>query len=220
MATLHRDGKAFIRATLIRALLSGDAQCEWAAWFQGRHDNRSWTKQHSTFDFENWRQKHNLALQETRDRWEQEGYTTTIEDQNQFRMDGNSAVLVGKPDLIVRKGNKGIVIDAKTGTPREADKFQVMLYMWAVSKFPHLRQQVEQFEGIVEYPGVDEVRIPASAINQDFVDSIVGLIRRLSDDKPARRVPSLSECRFCDITSEDCPERIDEMDIEIKIDDF
>ena len=220
MATLNRDGKAYIRATLIRALLSGDAQCEWAAWFQGRHSPHSWTKRPRTFDFENWRQEHNLALQKTRDRWEQEGYITTIEDQNEFRMSGQSAILVGKPDLIVRKEDTGIIIDVKTGKPREADKFQVMLYMWAVSKFPHLRQQVKQLEGLVEYPGVDEVRIPASAIDEVFTNFVVSLIRRLSSEVSARKVPSLSECRFCGITSEDCPERIDDMDIEIEIDEF
>ena len=35
------------------------------------------------------------------------------------------------------------------------------------------------------------------------------LIRRLSADKPPTRVPSRPECRFCDITAKDCPDRVD-----------
>ena len=35
------------------------------------------------------------------------------------------------------------------------------------------------------------------------------LIRRLAADPPARRVPSATECRFCDIGKDDCLVRID-----------
>ena len=34
------------------------------------------------------------------------------------------------------------------------------------------------------------------------------LITRLASDMPARRVQSPSECRFCEITHIDCPERV------------
>ena len=35
------------------------------------------------------------------------------------------------------------------------------------------------------------------------------LIHKLSGDEPARKVPSGPECGFCDITAQDCPERIE-----------
>ena len=35
------------------------------------------------------------------------------------------------------------------------------------------------------------------------------LVRRLASKVPARRVPSAAECRYCPITSADCPERMD-----------
>ena len=35
------------------------------------------------------------------------------------------------------------------------------------------------------------------------------MIRRLADERPAKKAPSLQECRFCDISVADCPERID-----------
>ena len=42
-----------------------------------------------------------------------------------------------------------------------------------------------------------------------FVENLASLIRRLASETLARRVSSGSECRFCDITADDCPDRID-----------
>ena len=50
---------------------------------------------------------------------------------------------------------------------------------------------------------------PASAVNLEFVGNIGSLTRRLAADKPARRVPSATECGFCDISKEYYPVRID-----------
>ena len=35
------------------------------------------------------------------------------------------------------------------------------------------------------------------------------LIRRLSANEPARRVPSRQECRYYDVSTADCPVRVD-----------
>ena len=36
------------------------------------------------------------------------------------------------------------------------------------------------------------------------------LLLRLADDRPAKRVPSAAECRFCDISAADCPQHVEE----------
>ena len=54
------------------------------------------------------------------------------------------------------------------------------------------------------------VDIPAGAVDGRFVENLGGLIRRLASQMPARRVSSPGECRFCEITPADCPERADE----------
>ena len=45
-------------------------------------------------------------------------------------------------------------------------------------------------------------------------DALEGLIRgtieRVGGETPLAKVPSLSECRFCDLTVADCPERVEE----------
>ena len=66
-----------------------------------------------------------------------------------------------------------------------------------------------QFRGHIAYPN-SQVGIPASGLNDKFVQDLAALIRRLASETPARRVPSAQECRFCDITVEDCPARIDD----------
>ena len=53
------------------------------------------------------------------------------------------------------------------------------------------------------------VEIPPEAVDQEFVRSLSALVQRLGRDSPARRVPSAGECRFCDITRADCPERME-----------
>ena len=56
------------------------------------------------------------------------------------------------------------------------------------------------------------VDVQAAAVDQKFTDRMAGLIRRVATDTPAARVPSSAECRFCDITGADCPERTDDED--------
>jgi hypothetical protein len=73
----------------------------------------------------------------------------------------------------------------------------------AVSKYKGLR-----FDGLVVYPD-REVRIPADAIDATFVNNLAGLIKRVSAEAAPRRVPSLDECRFCDLTSKNCAERVE-----------
>ncbi len=54
------------------------------------------------------------------------------------------------------------------------------------------------------------VRISAEAVDEQFIQNLGALIRRISSDEPARRVPSRQECRFCDISVADCPERVED----------
>ena len=86
-----------------------------------------------------------------------------------------------------------------------------MLYMYAVPKALQQYQGVK-FDGRVVYPD-HEVDIPSAALDDVFVNNVNGLIKRLASPNPARRVPSHMECGFCDITTNDCPERIEVEDV-------
>ena len=135
------------------------------------------------------------------------GYTVYVENQNPFPLWGRQATLAGKPDLIAVKNPDAVIIDAKTGRPSPHHAVQVMVYQYAVPLTLAQHQGIK-FRGQVAYPD-SNVSIPASRTDSEFVRNLGALIRRLANDAPARRVPSLAECRFCDITSADCPERVE-----------
>ena len=195
----------YLWATWLSRLLSGESSCEWAAWFRAHHQD--WEKPPSDFDQTRWMIDHTALVNEARESREALGYKVYTEDQNGFRLRGKFATLAGKPDLIAVKGNDAVIIDAKTGRPSPHHTVQVLTYMYAVPRALDRYKGVE-FRGHVIYPD-GNVQIPVSGMDRKFIDRLGTLIRRLADETPARRVPSGAECRFCDITAADCPDRIE-----------
>ena len=198
----------YVWVTWLPRLLSGESSCEWASWFKAQHEGWSWSRMPSDFDQAGWLMNHTALLNQQRQRWEQQGYTVLTEGQNSFTLRGSSAVLAGKPDLVARRRDQATVIDAKTGRPSPAHTAQVLLYMYA------LPRALERYRGLsiagqVAYPD-HMVDIPPEAVDGRFVENLGGLMRRLASEMPARRVPSPGECRFCEITPADCPERAEE----------
>ena len=199
-----REGAPYVWATWIAKLIAGDSHCEWAAWFRARYDASSWRRQ-PRGDFEPWQIQHTALLRRAEDRWAAIGFVTTCEEQNHFRLSGRQAYLNGKPDLIAVKDDAAVVIDVKTGRPRPSHSAQVLLYMYAVPRaMPEHQDRV--FDGAVVYED-HVVNIPADAVDRTFVEDVSALMRRLAAPEPPRSAPSIAECRFCDITEDDCPVR-------------
>ena len=205
MAVRRRDGP-YIWVTWLTRLLVGENSCEWASWFRAHHESWSWDRVDRTFDQVAWQLSHTVGINECRQYWEDLGYAVFTENQNAFALRGRAATLGGKPDLIVWKGGSGTVIDVKTGKPSPSHGVQVMLYMYAVPRAMGQYNGV-LFDGKISYPDHD-VCIPASAVDERFVNNLVGLMGRLSAGEPARRVPSPRECGFCGISAADRPERM------------
>ena len=196
----------YVWATWIARLLAGESSCEWSSWFRAHYQD--WVKPPSDFDQTRWMMDHTGLVNQARESREALGYTVYTENQNAFRLRGKLATLAGKPDLIAVKGYDAVIIDAKTGRPNPHHAVQVLTYMYAVPKaLPEYNGM--EFRGHVIYPE-GQVQIPVSGLDRQFIDRLGALIRRLADETPARRVPSASECRWCDITIADCPERVEE----------
>jgi len=197
----------YIHVGWLRKLLVGGDSCEWASWFKAHYQN--YDKAPSDFNLASWKMNHTTLLARIRQDREAESKVVLLEDQNRFSLRGKSGItLAGVPDLITLDGiNTGTIYDAKTGKPNEADAVQVMIYMWAL---PLSRTEYKgfQFNGVVSYSD-HEVPIPNTAVTDDFIGKLVGIIQRIGGPDAANRVPSGSECRFCDITKIDCSERID-----------
>ena len=128
----------------------------------------------------------------------QSGYDVRIENQNAFQFRGHSAILAGKPDLLVLNKDRILIIDFKTGQEQPWHKLQVMIYMYAMPKaLPEYRDF--KFAGEIVYNNRTE-RVPQGGIDQGFLQNLGSLIRRIAAPEPPVRVPSAPECRYCDIT--------------------
>jgi CRISPR/Cas system-associated exonuclease Cas4 (RecB family) len=208
MASLRSS--PYVYTTWLSKLLVGDQSCEWAAWFRAHHER--YDKTPSTFDSTGWKLAHTALLDRKYRQLVEADHSVTMEGQNWFRLKGKCATLGGKPDLIGING-QGTICEVKTGQPKPSDHAQTMIYMWAVPlalpKYSGVR-----FDGLVVYPD-HEVPIPAESVNAGFVENLAGLIKRVSAEAPARRVPNLDECKFCDLTLKDCTERVEAENTEL-----
>ena len=81
-----------------------------------------------------------------------------------------------------------------------------MLYMYGLGRYVTAWGDIT-LKGRVVYSD-HLVDIPAEAISPEFIQEMGSLIRRVANEKPALLVPSSTECGFCPITLEDCPQRI------------
>lgn len=212
MKPARRREAPYIWVTWLRSLLSGDSSCEWSTWFRAHHYAGSWNKAQSDFDFNAWKQKHTAYMRGVCEEWKAGGYELSIERQNNFKLKGKAAVLAGQPDIVARRGKHGVIIDIKTGKPKSSDEFQVKIYMWAAKRCKPLGRGINKYDGRIEYADGTFRDIPADSIDNLFHDEIVGLIKRIASETPADKVPSAGECAWCDITSDNCPERIDQED--------
>ena len=202
----QRRDHPYIWATWLSRLLTGENSCEWAIWFKAHYVE--WTRQPSDFDQAKWLMRHTALLNQQRQGWEDDGCRIFVEAQNAFRLRGKSATLAGRPDLVVLDDRDAIIIDVKTGQERAWHRVQVMIYQYALPlALPQYRNV--RIGGEVIYP-THTVRVPRGALSGQFIEELGALIRRLAADAPPRRVPSAQECRYCELTAEDCPARVEE----------
>ena len=195
----------YVWTTWLPRLLTGERSCEWAIWFKAH--NQNWTKPATDFDQTEWLLNHTALLNEQKDQWEAKGLELRVERQNSFRLRGRTATLAGQPDLIIERSNDALIIDVKSGQEQPWHSVQVMIYQWALPRaLP--QYQHARLAGEVVYR--DHIkRVPRGALPGQFIEQLGSTIRRIAADTPPKRVPSAQECRFCDISAADCPERID-----------
>ena len=193
----QRRDHPYIWTTSLPKLLTGECSCEYAAWFKAHYQRH--TRQPSDFDAVQWQIEHTALLTETRDRFLASGYDVFTEAQN--------AVLAGRPDLLVVHGDDVLIIDVKTGQERPSHIAQLIIYMYAL---PRALQQYHdaKIRAEVFYPTHTRV-VGRGSLDDGFIRRLVALIQRVAAPEPPPTTASASECRFCDITHEDCPDRID-----------
>ena len=203
----RRRDNPYIWVSWLSKLLAGSNSCEWASWFKTQYDGSSWEKVESEFSLEQWKVDHTAMCLREANRLEDTGATVRIENGNSFNLALGNITLGGKPDLVASFPDGTLMVqDCKTGKAREEHIAQIMLCMWALPlAFPEYRGKTLQ--GKVVYRS-SEMPVPAHGIDDRFVLRAKSLIDRLADDSGARRAPSRSECRFCEIPRPHCNDRI------------
>jgi len=198
----------YIWVTWLTKLISGEQQCEFQSWFKAHY---KYDKKPTDFNLTKWMISHNQLLHKRRNELEKKGYTVKIEDQNSFCLYHPRGITIsGKADIVALGNmNRNTVEDCKTGKYRNSDQVQVMLYMMFLPKCIKEYKKIK-FDGTVVYK--DDVKVPIfwTDIDSNLKTVVWDVIKRIGADKPCRKTPSRSECNFCDISKDDCPEKVEE----------
>jgi hypothetical protein len=199
----------YISVSWLSKLMAGDTQCQWGAWFKAHY--RDYPKAPSDFQRAKWLIEHNKQLNELRAELEPQATAMYREGQNKFTLPRKTAVIGGVPDLVaLGKDGNYTVYDVKTGQVRPSDVVQVMLYM-ACLPYSTKMYRGKKLAGCVVYT-TERTPIPPEAIDETFKKQVAHFLNILDNDSPPAKTPSYTECRFCEITNENCPERIDTED--------
>jgi hypothetical protein len=220
----QKRDQIFVWPTWISKLVAGEENCFWKYWFKAHY---KCDKKSGDFNLTKWTIEHTKLLRKRVKELERLGYTVTIEDQNSFRFDlivkpqegdhrkiykdGGDIVISGKADIVAIKGDENIVEDCKTGNPKVSDHIQVLIYMLllplSIEKFKN-----QKFLGRIVYKdNMPNVDIPIKTYeDEDLKREIWDTIKLIAgDEENCRKVPSMNECKRCDITCENCKERVE-----------
>lgn len=207
----EKRDKTFVWISWLAKLLAGEIQCEFSCWFKSHY---KYAKLPSDFNLVRWTMEHNQLVHKTRDELEKQSYAVYIEDQNAFKIDIDGALISAKPDIIAITRDEKLVVDCKTGRSKNSDQVQTMLYMMYLpsshftSMDPNKTFAALPWQGRVVYKN-NSIPVPSIALTKSFTSIVDETITKLSIENPARKVPSENECRRCDISEEDCPERLE-----------
>ena len=200
----------YLPVTGISRYLTGDKSCIFAAWFKANH--QGYAKMPSDFNSAKWNMEHTDLMNELVAELEERGCEIFIERQNSFKVESarSGVVVGGTPDIIAVHPDRTVTIyDAKTGRESASHIVQVQLYMYLLPKAQGGRWKGSKFEGVVVYADGSERRIAADSVDDAFVARLAEFMRKMTSDMPPRRVPSLAECGWCELTSADCPDRVE-----------
>ena len=214
MALGHALGAAvprrtpYVYVTWVTKLLAGEASCEFAAWFKAHYQHE---KLPSDFNLAQWKAEHAELVRRTAETLRADGYRVSVEDQNAFRVlsERGGFYLAGKPDVIAVDDARVLIVDCKTGAPRESDIVQAQVYQTVLGRMPVY--QGLRIEGRVQYRE-HTVDVPA-ALDAAFLDRLRRIVTAVGSPQALPPVPSARECGWCDIGAADCAARQERVEL-------
>lgn len=201
---IAKSGKPYIWVTWLAKLLGGN-RCVWSAWFKAHYKYDKYEEMAA--DLVKWNREHNKLMAARVKELEADGWKVMVEDQNAFKLEGEVAVVAGKPDIVATKAGEVLVVDGKTGRERDSDIWQVLFYLFSIPKSrPDL---VGNLVGEVQYAKGDvRITLTPEELDADRMGAIVALIKAVAGSEPPAKAPSRDECKRCNIGHKDCPQRV------------
>lgn len=189
----------FIWVTWLAKAMSGDSACLWGAWFQVH--NKLDAKQPSEFDLVGWQVDHARMLTELIRELKKPGRFVNREQRISLQLPLNGATISGTADCVVYENQSIHVYDCKTGKDRPSDQIQVMTYLYMLGQTPvHAGKSIA---GTVVY---SDHRVSVPGLPGGFESNLEYFVNLLAGPTAPPREPGL-DCRFCNLTSFDCPDR-------------
>jgi len=205
--TRARNG-VYVWVTWLSRLMAGETTCHWSSWFKAHHTD--YNRAPGDFQLASWTAEHTRLLDEVAKEQEKLGATVYREGQNKFLAKRPSGLSVaGTPDLISMDTQTGhcTVFDIKTGNPRQSDIIQVALYMMFLPYATGLYKG-KKLDGCVVYK-TGRSEVPHHIIDDKFKQNVTYFLNILESIAPPSKFPSHTGCSWCDLTIEDCPEKVD-----------
>lgn len=192
----------------VTRLLAGEQQCEWALWFQWKHDVPDGPDTPERLE---WRRKHDALVVQRAAELEDYGFVVGVEWDNRLACESSRTrtEIKGRPDIAIRGPDLLTYEDCKVGRRREEHHVQVLMY--AILAAWQRIHQADKINGVVVYD--DGFEIVDMARLGGIRDRFVALMDRVASET-ASRVPSYSDCRFCAVKAY-CPERIERDSFEV-----
>lgn len=208
----------YIWVTWITGLLAGDDLCQWAAWFKAHNQGYDKRARSDGALLVQWKAAHAEQVRDRAAQLQAEGWLVFLEQQNRLRLRGHVAELAGAADIVAVKmpaegaGPKApveaLIVDVKSGKERDKDVWQVFVYMRFLPLVHDVLRHYQDrlvLHGEVRYPN-GSVEFNGKSINEKSQARIKAVIQTVAGVDQPRRVPSESECLYCDIAQ--CPDRI------------
>jgi CRISPR/Cas system-associated exonuclease Cas4 (RecB family) len=208
---IQRSGKPYVWVTWLAQFLGGK-QCRYALWFKARFKYTKF-ETHGA-DLTQWNADHNAMMRDRQVELEEAGYTVLREDACEYKHEGETAIVAGKPDLIAlmdgtaRQKPVMLVVDGKTGKERESDVWQVILYLFSLVRCRKDLTEGRTIAGEVHYKVGDRRRpVQLSELTEARRQDVLKAIAIVTQSDPPPKSPSRYECEKCNIGPQDCPDR-------------
>ncbi len=200
MATTPRRGKPFVWITWVTGLMAGSDQCAYPGWMHSHYKD---VPEHANnFDLDRWKADHDERVKARATEFEATGHKVRLESENWIRVGGDTATLIGKPDIIASEGGQYTIADSKK-KQHTKDLWQIWTYLYMLPKAwkaPGLRITGELF-----YENGQRVVVMPQEFDAARKKTAFGIIRLMGEAVPPQKTPSIPECAKCTLI--DCDER-------------